>query len=99
MKIYWSIKSIPEFEGMSKSAIRKLWIQSHCKPYYHWQQWVISSIIITYSMFMVSEKVPTNATIILLVVLGAIIFLVWSQISIILARPYIKQTINDSKIT
>ncbi len=97
MKIYWTIRSIPEFKGVSKDEIRKLWTQSYLKTYYHWQQWVITSIIIAFSIYIVSNNVPTNAYIILLGALGIIIILVWSQISIVFARPYIREAINKSK--
>ncbi len=98
MKIYWTLKSIPELEGVSKSTIRKIWIRAYWKTYYHWQQWIMSSTIIIYSIYVTSEHAQTNTFIALIGVLGIIILLMWFQVSIALARPYIKQYINKGGI-
>ncbi len=96
MKIYWTLKSIPEFEGMSRSAIRKIWLRSYWKTYYHWQQWLISSVIIIYSIFVASDYGRATTHIFLMGALGVIIFWLWFQISVAIARPYIKEQIDKS---
>jgi hypothetical protein len=42
MQIYWSLKSIPELNGLERSKRGKVWRACCLRPFRHWQAWVIS---------------------------------------------------------
>ncbi len=39
MKIYWTLKSIPELAEMSKKDRKKVWRRCYWKVFRHWQTW------------------------------------------------------------
>jgi len=40
MKIYWSLKSVPELSGMSKKERKVIWRRCYLKTFRNWQTWV-----------------------------------------------------------
>ena len=96
MKIYWFIKNISEFEGMNKLEINKIWFPCYIKTFRHWQQWLATLIIIS---FLFNVNLFKSIPLIPVVVFGGFLGIVWSQISIYLARPYIRKMLNESKNT
>ena len=40
MKIYWSLKSVPELAGMSKKERKVIWRRCYLKTFRNWQTWL-----------------------------------------------------------
>ena len=40
MRIYWTLKSIPELDGLESSQRRKIWRACCLRPFRHWPAWV-----------------------------------------------------------
>ena len=96
MKIYWFLKNIPEFEGMNKSEINKIWFPCYMKTFRHWQQWVATILILS---FIFSPSFSNSMPLIPMVIFAGFLGLAWSQISIFLARPYIREALNENQNT
>jgi FtsH-binding integral membrane protein len=95
LKIYWTLKSIPEYEDEDKSAIKQTLMPGYRKTYRHWQQWLVSIASVSYIIgFLV---VPLDTDWLLQSAMSVILLLVlfvWSQVSIRLARPYIQEELR-----
>ncbi len=104
MKIYWTIKSVPEFSGMSSKQIKEIWMP-YWKTYRYWQQWVmlvlsLTSIIFPLYLFM-SEAFSNNSIYLQIVafLVPGLVWLFWGHYSIVLGMPYIRNVLNESKST
>lgn len=40
MRIYWTLASIPELSGLSKSELRRRWQPAYRKAFGHWATWL-----------------------------------------------------------
>ena len=40
MRIYWTIKSIPELAGLPPDQQRRLWREGYWQAFRHWSMWV-----------------------------------------------------------
>lgn len=95
MKIYWTLKSIPEYRNADKTLIRRTWMPSYWKTFKHWQQWVMTAAVISYLLYFFS--IPTNVSWTVEITIGltlALILAAWSQISIAFARPYLRELLK-----
>jgi len=96
MKIYWFLKNIPEFKGMNKSEINKIWFPCYMKTFRLWQQWVATIIIL---LFIFSPSFSNSMPLIPMLIFAGFLGLAWSQFSIFLARSYIREALNENKNT
>jgi len=103
MKIYWTIKSVPEFSGMSKKQINEIWIPCYWKTYKHWQQWFMMSISIlsivapVYLLATGSLLHVNTLSFILIIVVPALVWFLWGHYSIVLGLPYIRDSVSDKE--
>ena len=40
MRIYWTLKSIPELQSVPKAERGRIWRRGYVKSFRHWQTWV-----------------------------------------------------------
>ena len=100
MKMYWSLRSVPELADLPPAERRRLWRECWGKVLRHWQVWLL--FLLFYSGLL--GVLVVAAWLALVVGLGwplALILVsgVWGgafgflldQVSIPLARPYLRQ--------
>ena len=109
MKIYWTIRSIPEFQGIDKDKVKQIWMPCYWKTYRHWQQRLMAALSIGSLLVFVlwpdkvylfltggGDSINVGIFFLLFAAVLGLIWLVWSQISIKLARPYIVEILRNT---
>jgi len=100
MKIYWYIKSIPEYKDADNALIKKTWMPSYWKTYRCWQQWVMALISISSFVYLLAHpREPIWPFQIIGITLVCVIWITWSQVSIALTRRYLRELLNDEHNT
>ena len=100
MKVWWSLRSIPELSDLPHAQQRRLW--RHCWPKVldHWQIWlvfltgVLGLIACTYLAEFLAVGVGLGWPVALVLVSaawGSAFSFVLNQVSIPLARPYLRE--------
>ncbi len=59
MKLYWSLKSIPGFQGLPKDQLMKKWRFYYVKSFTHWGQWL--GLFLVASSFFIALFLPEVA--------------------------------------
>lgn len=96
MKIYWFIKSIPEYHGIDPALIKKTWMPCYWKTYRHWQQWLMMALTLGATGYLLTHANELfNPPQIVGFVLVCTFWLAWNQLSISLDRPYIRDALRD----
>jgi hypothetical protein len=99
MKVYWSLRSIPELSDLPHAERRRLWRECWWKVLDHWQVWVVyfvGCLGIFGGMFVaawLSLAVGLGWGVGLLLVSlvwGSVFPFLLNQVSIPLARPYLR---------
>jgi hypothetical protein len=91
MKIYWTLKSIPELSGLPSGERGRVWRAAHWKMmrHGHWQYW--AGLVAFYLCLKIGEHIYDRIGGYIGVAVGSFIF---SQVSIHLARPYIRALLS-----
>jgi hypothetical protein len=91
MQIYWTLKSIPELSGLPIKERRRVWRAALRKiRIRHWQYW--ASLVGIALCVEIGQHIYAHLGGSIGAVVGAFIF---SQVSIHLARPYIRDLLSD----
>jgi hypothetical protein len=91
MRIYWSLKSIPELSGLPSEERRRVWWAAYLKITRHWQFWAslvgVFFLCVQIGDMLIGHRIggPIGA-----VVSGFIL----RQVSMHLARPYIRALLS-----
>ena len=100
MKIYWSLQSIPELADLPRPERRRLWRKCWGKVLRHWQIWLMflllcSSLLgVLFVSAWLALVVGLGWPLALILVSGAwgsTFGFLLDQVSIPLARPYLRQ--------
>ncbi len=52
MRIYWTMKSVPELAPLSKEQRKSVWHATRWKAFRHWQFWVASAAFIVWFLII-----------------------------------------------
>jgi hypothetical protein len=90
MQIYWTLKSIPELSGLPLKERMRVWRAAHWKITRHWQYW--ASLVGIGLGVEIGQHIYARLGSFIGGVVGVFIF---SQVSIHLVRPYIRDLLSD----
>jgi hypothetical protein len=98
MKLYWSLKSIPELADLPKEKRMEVWRACHPKDIKHWQTWISFGFLgicvflgMAFGKFYIRIIGQTIGGIIAL----WIWFIIFWQIKVSVVRPHIREYLNS----
>ena len=91
MQIYWTLRSIPELSELPSEEMWRVWRAAYRKTTRHWLYWVSLVGIFAVCIHIGDMRIGRLGTFIGLFV-G---FLIHTQISLHLARPYIRDLLSS----
>jgi hypothetical protein len=100
MKIYWSLRSIPELADLPPAEGRRLWRECWGKVLRHWQVWlmflllwsgILGALVVSAWLALAVGLGWPLAVILVGGVWGGAFGFLLDQVSIPLARPYLRQ--------
>lgn len=97
MKLYWSLRSIPELSDLPRAEQRRLWRECWWKVIRHWQVWLVFLVgflgILGGAVLVVALACDFGLPLALILVSGvggSLFPFLLNQVSIPLARPYLR---------
>ena len=110
MPIYWGLESIPELKNVPKAERGRVWRRAYNKSFRHWQNW--AGLLVVAICVTIGFTIGMEVGCILEAALGGEIWIwrnvvtaifagfggfLYSQISISIARPYLKSELHKRK--
>jgi biotin transporter BioY len=102
MKIYWSIKSIPELADLSEQEQTEVWGKFYRKAWHHWQTWIATLVLCACVALgqAIGMRFGGIHWRILCAVIGCFIGgMILSQIITSVVRTYIREYLNSHEKT
>lgn len=93
MRIYWGEASIPELAALPKKEQMRIWLLVCGKPYRHWQTWAVLLSCLSITGKLQRIMGPSGLWIVSVIIGYGITALLLRQVTMHLARPYIREQI------
>ncbi len=100
MKIYWTIKSIPELSNLPDEERRRIWRRCWAKASGNWKTWIeLCALCSTLALFtwFFGRTWGLLGGIIGGIIVGSVLGLIWAQVVIRKTIPHIRAEIDSGR--
>ncbi len=94
MRIYWSLKSIPELSDLPNEERRQIWVATRRGPFRHWQYWaaVLGAFLVLMLLVPLVDVVQSMGSRIVIYSLALYVFVLFiRQVGFYFIRPYMRE--------